>query len=120
VEEILRSLTSKIYKHHKSENYEEFEFIGDVVLKYLATIQIFLERTTAEEGEMHIGRANIICNANLHRAAIKKHLFRYAFTTKKKSEPVPIVKETRLQNVKEERVRFTNTDIFVLGVNDDE
>ena len=42
VEDILRSLTSKIYKHHKSENYEEFEFIGDVVLKYLSTLQIFL------------------------------------------------------------------------------
>jgi dsRNA-specific ribonuclease len=43
----LRSLTSKIYKHQKSENYEEYEFIGDVVLKFLATIQIFLERTSA-------------------------------------------------------------------------
>ena len=46
IEDILRSLTSKIYKFQKMNNYEEFEFIGDVVLKYLATLQIFLEKTT--------------------------------------------------------------------------
>jgi dsRNA-specific ribonuclease len=91
-----------------------------VVLKYLATIQIFLERTTAEEGEMHIGRANLICNANLHRAAIKKRLFLYAFTTKKKGEPAPIVKQQPPERNKEERKRFGTTDIFVLGENDDD
>ncbi len=69
---------------------------------------------------MHIGRANLICNANLHRAAIKNHLFLYAFTTKKKSEPVPIIKETRLQKSKVDRACFGNTNIQVLGVNDDE
>ncbi len=47
IDDILRSITSKIYNHQKSENYEEFEFIGDVVLKYLATIQIFLEKVNA-------------------------------------------------------------------------
>lgn len=62
------------------------------MLKFLATLQIFLERTSAEEGEMHIGRANLICNANLHRAAIKKKIFLYAFTTKKRGEPAPIIK----------------------------
>lgn len=41
---------------------------------------------------MHIARANLICNANLHRAAIKKKLFLYTFTTKKKSEPAPFVR----------------------------
>ena len=41
---------------------------------------------------MHIARANIICNANLHRAAIKKKLFQYIFTTKKKQEPAPLKK----------------------------
>jgi dsRNA-specific ribonuclease len=47
IEDILRSLTSKIYKHQKSENYEEYEFIGDVVLKFLATVQIFIEKVSA-------------------------------------------------------------------------
>lgn len=50
IEDILRSLTSKIYKHQKSENYEEYEFIGDVVLKFLATVQIFIEKIASEEG----------------------------------------------------------------------
>jgi hypothetical protein len=47
IDDILRSITSKIYNHQKSENYEEFEFIGDVVLKFLATIQIFIEKVNA-------------------------------------------------------------------------
>lgn len=34
---------------------------------------------------MHIARANLICNANLHKAAIRKALFLYGFTTKKRS-----------------------------------
>lgn len=119
IDEILRALTSKIYKHLKSENYEEFEFIGDVVLKFLATMQIFLEKTVAEEGEMHIARANLICNANLHRAAIKKKLFEYAFTSKKRSEPTPIIREFKKEK-KEEKLKFANTDIDILGVNDDE
>lgn len=92
IDDILRSLTSKIYKHQKSQNYEEFQFIGDVVLKYLSTIQIFIDKPVAEEGEMHIARANLICNANLHRAAIKKRLFLYIFTTKKRKQPAPFKK----------------------------
>jgi dsRNA-specific ribonuclease len=44
--------------------------MGDVVLKYLATLEVFCTRPTAVEGEMHIARANIICNANLHKKAI--------------------------------------------------
>jgi dsRNA-specific ribonuclease len=87
----------------------------------LATIQIFLEKTVAEEGEMHIARANLICNANLHRAAIKKKLFLYAFTTKKKGEPAPIIKEFKdLKHKKEEQLKFANTEINVLGENDDD
>ena len=49
VKEILRLLTSKMYKFNHQENYEEFEFIGDVVLKLLSTIQIFLEKAEADE-----------------------------------------------------------------------
>lgn len=69
---------------------------------------------------MHIARANLICNANLHRAAIKKKLFLYGFTTKKKSEPTPIVKVVKGDKNKEEKLRFANTDINILGVNDDD
>jgi dsRNA-specific ribonuclease len=91
-----------------------------VVLKYLATLQIFLEKTSAEEGEMHIARANLICNANLHRAAIKKELFLFGFTSKKKSEPAPIIKDYKDIKNKEEKLKFANTDINILGVNDDD
>lgn len=47
VPDIQKVLTSKTYKHQRSENYEEFEFIGDVVLKYLATLEIFCTRPKA-------------------------------------------------------------------------
>lgn len=69
---------------------------------------------------MHIARANLICNANLHRAAIKKKLFEYGFTTKKKSEPAPIIKEYKKEKNKEEKLKYANTNIDILGVNDDD
>jgi hypothetical protein len=37
---------------------------------------------------LHIGRANIICNANLHRKGIIQGFFKYILT-KKQDEPVP-------------------------------
>lgn len=37
-----------MYKFNKVDNYEEYEFIGDVVLKMLSTVQIFLEKPHAD------------------------------------------------------------------------
>ena len=82
ITEILKVLTTKMYKFDKEENYEEYEFIGDVVLKMLSTVQIFLEKREAEESELHLARANIICNANLHRKAILKKFYKYTLTRK--------------------------------------
>lgn len=84
-------------------------------MKYLSTIQIYLEKVTAEEGEMHIARANLICNANLHRAAIKNKLFLYVFTTKKRKEPAPFIKYLKGQeNNKKSDAKYHNTDIPLL------
>jgi hypothetical protein len=38
---------------------------------------------------MHISRANIICNANLHKRAIKNKMFRYMLTNKRSEVPPP-------------------------------
>jgi len=69
---------------------------------------------------MHISRANLICNAYLHRAGIKKKLFQYIFTTKKRNEPAPLVKEYKDEQKSEEKQRFKNTDILLLGPYDNE
>ena len=49
IKDILRVLTSKMYKFNRLENYEEYEFIGDVVLKMLSTVEVFLEKPEADE-----------------------------------------------------------------------
>ncbi len=48
VTEILKVLTSRMYKFNKVDNYEEYEFIGDVVLKMLSTVQVFLDKPQAD------------------------------------------------------------------------
>ena len=60
---------------------------------------------------MHISRANLICNANLHRATIRKKLFQYIFTTKIRNEPSPLVKVKVKEEKMRERRKFGNTDI---------
>jgi hypothetical protein len=48
INEVLRAITYRIYKSNKNENYEEYEFIGDCVLKLLATIEAFVQKPTHE------------------------------------------------------------------------
>lgn len=72
-----------MYKSNKNDNYEEYEFIGDVVLKMLSTVQVFLDKPRADESELHLTRANIVCNANLHRKSIYKNIYRYILTKKR-------------------------------------
>lgn len=69
---------------------------------------------------MHIARANLVCNANLHRAAIRKKLFQYIFTTKQFNEPAPVVQKPNTPVFIEEEKKYGNTDIRILGVEDDE
>ena len=78
----MKAFTSTMHENSNQEfNYESLEFLGDTVLKTLATIQIFNDNPQFEEGDMHIGRARIVKNNNLKRVAVKNHLFRYIFTT---------------------------------------
>jgi hypothetical protein len=74
-------------------------------LKYLATLEIFCTRPKAVEGEMHIARANIICNANLHKKSIKAEIFRYIMASKN-LEPCPPYKISYDES-KVEKQRYT-------------
>jgi hypothetical protein len=42
-----------------------------------------------DESSLHIARANIICNANLHRKAILKGIYKYILTRKCDELPPP-------------------------------
>lgn len=47
----MNALTSKMYNNNTIDfNYEVLEFIGDIVLKLLTTIQVFNDNPTFEEG----------------------------------------------------------------------
>jgi hypothetical protein len=81
INEMLRCITSRMYKSNKNENYEQYEFIGDCVLKLLATIETFTTKPSADEGELHLSRAHIISNSNLHHKSISKLLFQFIFTS---------------------------------------
>lgn len=55
----------------------------------LSTVQVFLDKPQADESELHISRANIVCNANLHRKCILKNIYRYILTKKRDELPPP-------------------------------
>ena len=65
-----------------SFNYESLEFLGDTVLKLLATIEVFYENPSFEEGQLHIERSSYIKNNNLRRVAVKDLIFRYIFSNR--------------------------------------
>lgn len=55
----------------------------------LATYEVFLLKPKADESELHICRANIICNANLHRKSILKGFYKYILAKKYNEMPPP-------------------------------
>lgn len=113
INEVLRSITSRIYKSNKHENYEEYEFIGDCVLKLLATIEAFVEEPKHEEGELHLARARVISNSNLHVKSIKKLLFQFILTTPSE-EPAPPFRFKPLPLNKDIQEEYKDTGIKLM------
>lgn len=65
---------------------------------------------------MHIARANIICNANLHRKAIKAEIFRYIMASKS-AELCPPYKLTYDESkVEKERYLGKNNQFETLNI----
>jgi dsRNA-specific ribonuclease len=58
-------------------DYQRLEFIGDTCLKFLASCHVFASSASFAEGELHLGRRAIICNAQLLKYAKKYELWRY-------------------------------------------
>ncbi|KAI9264913.1 hypothetical protein BDA99DRAFT_536411 [Phascolomyces articulosus] len=58
-------------------NYERLETLGDSLLKFIATIRLYINFPFSDEGELHCLRIRVICNRALYRAAKRLKIYRY-------------------------------------------
>ncbi|KAI9494240.1 hypothetical protein BDB00DRAFT_928356 [Zychaea mexicana] len=58
-------------------NYERLETLGDSLLKFIATIRLYINFPFSDEGELHCLRIRVICNRALYRAAKRLRIYRY-------------------------------------------
>lgn len=82
------------------------------MLKLLATIQVFVEGPQRDEGELHLARAAIISNSNLHTKSIKKQLFRFILTNPSEEPSAPF-KFKELPDSKEQEY-YKDTGIKIM------
>ena len=61
-------------------NYQRLEFIGDSVLKFITSVQLFLQYSRWHEGYLTLVRKNWTCNQNMAQAAIEHKLGMYIIT----------------------------------------
>ncbi|KAI9821503.1 MAG: hypothetical protein M1832_003351 [Thelocarpon impressellum] len=61
-------------------NYQKLELLGDSVLKFLATAQLFVEHVNWHEGYLSMGKECIVSNSRLARAARDRSLDRFIIT----------------------------------------
>lgn len=53
---------------------ERLELLGDSVLKYVVSCNLFLKFPQSHEGQLTALRSRVICNANLNKLGITKNL----------------------------------------------
>jgi ribonuclease-3 len=78
---LLSALTHKSFTHKNKESThnERLEFLGDAVLKIVASEYLFLQHPDADEGILSKIRAQYISDKNLAIVAKKMHLGEYIF-----------------------------------------
>ena len=69
---------------NRRTNYQRFEFFGDSVLKFVVSCHLFVSQPDWHEGFLSLKRAQLVSNANLAGAAVRKNLPPYII-----SEPIP-------------------------------
>lgn len=73
-------------------NYQRYEFVGDSILKFLVTSQLFVDHNTWHEGYLSQRRASLVSNTCLARAAldagIDEFIITKPFTTKQWTPPL--------------------------------
>ncbi|KAG1233174.1 hypothetical protein G6F35_001373 [Rhizopus arrhizus] len=58
-------------------DYERLETLGDSLLKFIATIRLYINFPFSNEGELHHLRIRVVCNRALYRAAKRLKFYRY-------------------------------------------
>ncbi|KAI9010410.1 hypothetical protein CLU79DRAFT_773664 [Phycomyces nitens] len=58
-------------------DYERLETLGDSLLKFIATIRLYINFPFCHEGELHCLRIRVICNRALYRSAKRLKIYRY-------------------------------------------
>jgi dsRNA-specific ribonuclease len=61
-------------------NYQRYEFIGDAVLKFQTSVQLYSDHGNWPEGYLSQRRDSLVSNANLARAALSIKLDQYILT----------------------------------------
>lgn len=80
------ALTHKSYANEnpsgKVGNYERLEFLGDSLLGFAAAGCLYSHKPTLKEGDMSKHKAALVCEASLHRAALRLGIGAYIFMSK--------------------------------------
>ncbi|KAI0806386.1 RNase3 domain-containing protein [Xylaria sp. FL0064] len=61
-------------------NYERFEFLGDSILKLLATVSVMIQKSNYSEGFLSAMKDRIVSNSRLCRVSVEKGLDRFILT----------------------------------------
>jgi len=64
----------------RAKNYQRFEFLGDALLKFQTSVQLFVDHSNWPEGYLSQRKDSLISNARLARAAVAKGLDGYILT----------------------------------------
>ncbi len=92
------------------ESYERLEYLGDAVLSYAVAHELFANATDADEGELSIGRASIVCRDSLAEAARRLSLEPHILLGKGETEYSSIVRESVLEDAFEAVVGAIHVD----------
>ena len=79
-------------------SYERLEFLGDAVLNFAVANALFERSDDASEGELSMGRANIVCKDSLAQAAGNLDLGDYILRGKGETVYSPNVRESVLED----------------------
>lgn len=87
-------------EHSESEvcSYERLEYLGDAVLNFTVANALFEQSQTANEGELSMGRAHIVCKDSLAGAAEQLDLGDHILRGKGEIAFSPVVRDSVLED----------------------
>ena len=79
-------------------SYERLEFLGDAVLNFTVANALFEQSGSANEGELSMGRADIVCKDSLAKAADRLSLGEYILRGKGETALSPNIRDSVLED----------------------